>query len=113
MLIELEKRREPSSSMVYLTPVLAVLLTMVVGAVIFSILGFNGVAAVWEIFIQPLVDPGAWQDLGVKAAPLIMIAVGLSIGFRANVWRFCTIFLQRSAWRSRPGISKAAGGCCR
>ena len=72
--------------MVYLTPVLAVLLTMVVGAVIFSILGFNGVAAVWEIFIQPLVDPGAWQDLGVKAAPLIMIAVGLSIGFRANVW---------------------------
>ena len=53
---------------------------------IFTLLGFDGSAAVWEIFVQPLVDPGSWQDLGVKAAPLIMIAVGLSIGFRANVW---------------------------
>jgi general nucleoside transport system permease protein len=86
MLFELEKRKEPSHSMVYLTPLIAVVLTMVVGALVFSVLGYNGPGAVWEIFIAPLVDPGSWQDLGLKAAPLIMIAVGLSIGFRANVW---------------------------
>ncbi len=86
MLLELEKRKEPSRAMVWLTPVLAVVLTMAVGAVVFSILGFNGPAAVWEVFVRPLITLRKWQDLGLKAAPLVMIALGLSIGFRANVW---------------------------
>jgi general nucleoside transport system permease protein len=86
MLLELEARKEPSRSMLYLTPVIAVLLTMVFGAVIFSLLGYNGLAAVREIFITPAIDIGRWPDLGIKAAPLILIATGLSIGFRANVW---------------------------
>jgi simple sugar transport system permease protein len=85
-MLELEKRKEPSQAMVYLTPLLALLLTMLVGALVFTLLGYDGVGAVREIFIQPLIDPSDWQDLGVKAAPLVMIAVGLSIGFRAGVW---------------------------
>lgn len=72
--------------MLYLAPVLAVLLTMVVGAILFSSLGYDGVGAVLEIFTKPLTNPLKWQDLGVKAAPLIIIAVGLSICYRANVW---------------------------
>jgi len=67
-------------------PVGAVLLTMVVGAILFSALGYDGVGAVLEIFTRPLTNPLKWQDLGVKAAPLIIIAVGLSIAYRANVW---------------------------
>ena len=86
MLFELEKRKESSQAMVYLTPLIAVVLTMLVGGILFTLLGFNGAGAVWEIFLEPLLDPGKWQDLGTKAAPLVMIAVGLSIGFRANVW---------------------------
>jgi general nucleoside transport system permease protein len=86
MLFELEKRKEPSRSMVYLTPLIAVVLTMIVGALVFSILGYDGPGAVWEIFIAPLIDPASWQDLGLKAAPLVMIAVGLAVGFKANVW---------------------------
>ncbi len=85
-MLELEKRKTPSRAMVYLTPVIAVLLTMGVGALVFSLLGYDGVGAVREIFVEPLVDVRGWSDLGVKAAPLVMIALGLSIGFRANVW---------------------------
>lgn len=85
-MVELEKRKEASAAMVYLTPLIAVALTMAVGALVFSVLGYDGPAAVWAMFIEPLIDPGKWQDLGLKAAPLVMIAVGLSIGFRANVW---------------------------
>ena len=59
---------------------------MLVGGILFSLIGHNGFAAVREIFITPLIDTHKWQDLGIKAAPLILIAVGLSIGFRANVW---------------------------
>ncbi|MGI9353504.1 MAG: ABC transporter permease [Rhizobiaceae bacterium] len=86
MLIELEPRKEPSRVMLYLTPVIAVLATMVAGGILFTLIGHNGFGAVREIFITPLIDPYKWQDLGVKAAPLILIAIGLAIGFRANVW---------------------------
>jgi simple sugar transport system permease protein len=72
--------------MVVLTPVAAVLLTMVLGAALFSLLGYDGIGAVREIFISPLVNSYKWQDFAVKAAPLIIIAVGLCVAYRANVW---------------------------
>ena len=86
MLIKLEKRPQPSKLMVYLTPVLAVALTMIVGGIVFSLIGFDGFGAVREIFFAPLINTLKWQDLAVKAAPLVIIAIGLSIGYRANVW---------------------------
>ncbi len=86
MLINLEPRKEPSRTMLYMTPVIAVLLTMVTGGIIFTLIGFDGFSAVREIFITPLIEVDKWQDLGVKAAPLILIAIGLAVGFRANVW---------------------------
>lgn len=86
MPFSLEKRKELSRSMLYLTPAIAVGLTMLTGAIIFTLIGYDGFAAVWEIFVSPLIDVNRWQDLGVKAAPLIIIATGLSFGFRANVW---------------------------
>ena len=82
----LEARREPSRAMRLATPPLAVLLTMVAGALVFQIMGFDGLAAIHQIFIAPVIDISHWPDLGVKAAPLIIIAVGLAIGFCANVW---------------------------
>lgn len=86
MQLRLEKRPEPSKLLQVVTPVAAVLLTMVLGAIIFSALGYDGLGAVREIFVSPLAISYKWQDLAVKAAPLIIIAVGLSIAYRANVW---------------------------
>jgi ABC-type uncharacterized transport system permease subunit len=86
MQFRLEKRAEPSRLMLYVTPVAAVILTMGLGALLFSLIGYDGLAAVREIFLTPLTNPHKWQDLGIKAAPLIIIGVGLSIAYRANVW---------------------------
>lgn len=86
MQFRLEKRPEPSRLMLYVTPVAAVLLTMIIGAIIFSLIGYDGIGAVREIFLTPLTNAYKWQDLGVKAAPLIIIGVGLSVAYRANVW---------------------------
>ncbi len=86
MQLRLEKRAQPSQTLRIVTPVAAVLLTMVLGAVIFTLLGYDGLGAVREIFLSPLINSYKWQDLAVKAAPLIIIAVGLSIAYRANVW---------------------------
>ena len=52
--------------MVYLTPLIAVGLTMAIGALVFSLLGYDGPAAVWEMFVAPLIDPGKWQDLAAE-----------------------------------------------
>jgi simple sugar transport system permease protein len=86
MQLRLEKRSQPSQLLRIITPIGAVLLTMVLGAIVFTLLGYDGVGAVREIFISPLVNSYKWQDLAVKAAPLIIIAVGLAISYRANVW---------------------------
>jgi ABC-type uncharacterized transport system permease subunit len=86
MQFRLEKRPEPSRLMLYATPAAAVLLTMIVGSIVFSLIGYDGLGAVREIFLTPLTNPLKWQDLAIKAAPLIIIGVGLSIAYRANVW---------------------------
>lgn len=85
-MLEWRRRREPSTAMLYLSPLIAIGLTMLTGAVVFTAMGYDGLTAVYDFFLLPLLEPQRWPDLGVKAAPLVMIALGLAIGFRANVW---------------------------
>jgi simple sugar transport system permease protein len=86
MRIKLEKRPAPSRLMVVVTPILSVIATMLVGVLVFDALGIDGIRAVTDIFISPILLSYKWQDVATKAAPLIIIALGLSIGNRANVW---------------------------
>ena len=72
--------------MLYGAPVLALLLTVLTGAVVFTLMGYRGAEAVWQLFAAPLSHPDRWPDLLVKAGPLVLVATGLSVGFRANVW---------------------------
>ncbi|MCX7889292.1 MAG: ABC transporter permease [Rhodobacteraceae bacterium] len=88
-MLALEKRPNPSRFWLYATPVVAVALTMVAGGVMFAILGKNPFEVVRTIFWVPLFGEFAWYLRGqllVKAGPLILIAVGLSLGFRAGIW---------------------------
>ncbi|MCP3053651.1 ABC transporter permease [Aurantimonas marianensis] len=86
MALAFEPRREPSRAMMLAAPVIAVAATLVAGAIVFTLLGHDGLQAVYQIFVVPLFNPYRWQDLLVKAAPLAIIATGLAIGFRANIW---------------------------
>lgn len=86
MALAFEPRREPSRAMMLAAPVIAVVATLVAGAIVFTLLGHDGLKAVYQIFVVPLFNPYRWQDLLVKAAPLAIIATGLAIGFRANIW---------------------------
>ncbi|MBX9908126.1 MAG: ABC transporter permease [Beijerinckiaceae bacterium] len=85
-MLEWRRRREPSTTMLYASPLIAVGLTMLIGTFVFTAMGYDGLHAVRDIFLTPFLEPQRWPDLGVKAAPLVMIALGLAIGFRANVW---------------------------
>lgn len=86
MRIKLEKRQSPSNFMLVATPVASVLITMLIGMIVFDLIGISGTRAVVDIFFTPLLNPLKWQDVAVKAAPLIIIALGLSVGNRAQVW---------------------------
>ena len=86
MRIWLEKRRELSRVMLALSPIGAVVATMVVGAVIFQAIGYDGPRAVSDIFFTPVLASYKWPDVAAKAAPLILIALGLALGNQAKVW---------------------------
>ena len=89
-MFKLEKRPQQSQKWIYLSPFLAVLITMISGGILFAALGENPFEAIRIIFWDPLFDPNfasySRPQLLVKAGPLILIAIGLSFGFKAGVW---------------------------
>jgi simple sugar transport system permease protein len=84
--LRLEARTETPRWLVYTTPLLALALTVLSGAGLFALLGVDPLTALYGFFIEPISDLYGWTELGVKAIPLALIALGLSLGFRANVW---------------------------
>jgi simple sugar transport system permease protein len=72
--------------MVYVSPVIAVVLTILTSMVMFALLGVDPVKAIVTFFIEPISSLDGVAELCVKATPLILIGVGLSLGFQANVW---------------------------
>ena len=88
-MITLEKRAGPSKAWALATPLVAVALTMIVGGILFAALGKNPFETIRTIFLDPLFSEFAWfyrPQLLIKGAPLVLIAIGLSFGFRAGVW---------------------------
>lgn len=86
MRIELVKRPERSKLFSALSPLIAFGLTVVAGAILFALLGKNPGLALYTYFIEPLTETWSLHELAIKAAPLILIAVGLSVCFVSNNW---------------------------
>ena len=85
-MLRLEPRGERSRLWTYASPLLALALTIVTSAIIFGVLGQDPLEALYVFLVSPLTSLSQLSELLVKAAPLILIGVGLSFGFRANVW---------------------------
>lgn len=85
-MLELVKRPNPSVLMSWLSPLLAVLLTALCGVILFAALGKDPLAGLRVFFIEPLRDLRGWTEVGVKVAPLLLIAIGLAVCFRANIF---------------------------
>lgn len=86
MRLRLESRPEPSRAMLMASPVIATSLTLAAGVVLFLALGQRPGAALHTFFVTPVSTWNGVAELLLKAAPLVLIAQGLTIGFRANVW---------------------------
>jgi len=86
MLPRLVKRPTPSKVMIYGSPLLAVLLTLASSVILFLIMNVSPIDALYAFFIEPISTVYGLTELAVKATPLILIGVALSLGFRAGVW---------------------------
>jgi simple sugar transport system permease protein len=85
-MLKLEARPEASKVMSVMSPVLALAITVVIGTILFVMLGKDPMRGLYVFFVEPLKSVYALTELAVKATPLILIALGLAVCFRSNVW---------------------------
>ena len=85
-MFKLIARPAPSRIWTYASPVLALVLTVLVGLTIFSLLGKDPLRGLTMFFWEPIKSGYALGELLVKATPLLIIALGLSVCFRSGVW---------------------------
>ena len=85
-MLKLERRPEPSRVLAFTSPLLALALTLAVGFALFVALGKDPLRGLTLFFYEPLKNERALAELSIKACPLLLIALGLSLCFRANVW---------------------------
>src|ERR1700736_3183426 len=86
MQLVLEKRAERSTTIALVSPLIAIALTIVTMSILFALIGKNPLAALSAYFIAPLTDSYSLQEIVVKATPLVMIGIGLSLCYLANAW---------------------------
>ncbi len=85
-MLKLEARPEPSKAWTYASPLLALAVTVLLGTLMFAALGKDPLKGLQMFFWLPINSGYAWGELLVKATPLLIIALGLAVCFRSNVW---------------------------
>ena len=85
-MFELRSRAEASRFWAAASPALALLITVAIGMGIFVALGKDPVQGLQVFFWEPIKSSYAISELLLKATPLLLIAVGLAVCFRSNVW---------------------------
>ena len=86
MRLQFEPRPTPSLAAQVLAPIAAFALTVVFGSIFFLILDLDPFETLHVFLIRPLSSANGVSEWLLKASPLILIGLGLAIGFRANVW---------------------------
>lgn len=85
-MLKLELRPQPSEVWRYASPVLALAITVLLGIGLFVLLGKDPLRGLQMFFWEPLKSAYALGELMVKATPLLIIALGLAVAYRSNVW---------------------------
>ena len=86
MRLKLELRSQPSRIISWMSPLIAGVATVAAGFLLFSVLGKDPVQALHIFFVKPIETRYGLGELLLKASPLMLCAVGLATGYRANVW---------------------------
>ena len=85
-MFRLEPRPQASRWWSYGSPLLALAVTVLIGVALFAALGKDPVRGLQVFFWEPIKSAYALGELAVKATPLLLIALGLAVCFRSNIW---------------------------
>ena len=85
-MLKLEARPEASRFMAIASPLLALAITVLIGTLLFLALGKDPLRGLQVFFVEPVKSAYAHSELAMKATPLLLIALGLAVCFRSNVW---------------------------
>jgi ABC-type uncharacterized transport system permease subunit len=85
-MLRLEPRPQPSKLMSLLSPLLALVITAVLAALLFAALGKDPLRGLSMFFVEPFSSVRQISEVLLKATPLIIIALGLAVCYRSNVW---------------------------
>src|SRR6187402_2913154 len=95
---------------------LALGITISLGVLLFLLLGKDPLSCLQMFFVEPIKNGRALAELSIKATPLLLIGLGLSLCFRSNVWNigaegqfilgsiFATWVALRATPESGPGL---------
>lgn len=86
MRIDLEPRPDKSLALEIGAPIAALAAAILLGGIVIWLMGKSPTLAFEVYFITPLLEDWSLQEIAVKACPLVLIAIGLSFCFRANLW---------------------------
>jgi simple sugar transport system permease protein len=85
-MLKLEVRPQPSRWMSFASPLFALAITVLIGVALFALLGKDPLRGLQMFFVEPVKSLYALSELSVKATPLVLIALGLAVCYRSNVW---------------------------
>lgn len=85
-MFKLEARPQASKFWSIGSPILALAITVLIGVGIFMLMGKDPIKGLLVFFWEPIKSGYALSELAVKATPLLLIALGLAVCFRSNVW---------------------------
>ena len=83
---KLVPRATASSTWIWLSPAVAIALTLLTGCALFAALGTSPWQGLSVFIIAPLASVRGLSELALKATPLMLCGLGLAVCFRANVW---------------------------
>lgn len=78
-------RRAAATRDLLIRSLVPVLLALLAGGLLLLALGRDPISFYSDIW-KGGIQQGSWEDSAMRAAPLLLIAVGLTLIFRANIW---------------------------
>ncbi len=72
--------------MLWCSPLLAAVLTLVCGSLLFIGLGLDPLVTLHTLLIAPVSDLYGLSELMVKTLPILLCALGLAVAYQARIW---------------------------
>lgn len=82
----LVKRERPSLSVKILAPLVALVAATLINLLLYLIIGKDPVAVFHAMLLEPFISFASFSEVLLKTGPLLLIAEGLAIGYRAKVF---------------------------